>query len=152
MIEIAAGVCIPVFGYLWRLGGSKHKAWRRFAIPIIATVLALLDSFSWFVVVAGFLHHLILRLPFTLKGDSLDADDINWFWVPVWSGLISAPMFLHAFNGWVLSAWLVATTVTFTCASFSNLDPENEVFHWDNCERAFGAMTGLVFFVAALTR
>ena len=148
MPEFLSLLSIPACSYLWRLGGSRNKDYRRYGIPILLTIIGLLAHFSIWIILAGVLHHLILRLPFTLKGNDIDDDDINWFWVMPWAGLISFPAFLHSFNGWVFSAWLVATVVISAFAYLSNFDETRGIIKWNTCEIVFGAACALPFFIA----
>lgn len=137
--------------FLWRLGGKERKYYRRYGIPLALTVAGLLDGFSIWKLLAGVILGLILRLPFTLKGDSIDAHDLNWFWVFIWAGLISMPAFLHAFNGWVFASWIVSTAVISLFAYLSNFEETRDVVRWNTCERVFGFFCAFPFLTAILS-
>jgi hypothetical protein len=143
---------VPGSGYLWRRGGKENKDWRRYGIPVLHTVaLFIFEGFSIWWPVLAVLWHFAFRAPFTLVGDDIRDDDINWFWIPVWALLITGPGLFVNLNLWTLVAWLTASAVIAACAILSNLKETRYIFTWDRCEWVFGCAVAFVVFVGIVS-
>jgi hypothetical protein len=129
--ELAWLLC-PVFGFLYALGGYRQKNWRRLGLPFVLLLASLLfGSFSWWVVLSALLLGLSLRLPFTLRGDSL----YSWWgnWPYIW--LAGYLMGLTSFS--ILGA-LAPCLVQGIFGTLSNVPATARFFPWKWVEASVG--------------
>ena len=134
---------VPISGILWALGGTFNKAYRRIGVPVLlAAQVIIFIGFTWWVVgiLAGYLA--ALRLPFTLKGDSIHDSAINWDWIWISGALLGVPaLFLGLATGNLKEAAVVGTVpmiVQGILGTLSNLKTFREIIVWKLVEISVG--------------
>lgn len=135
-----------IWGFLYALGGYRHKNWRRLGIPLSLLGAGLLfNLLSWQLFCSALLIGLFLRLPFTLIGDSINASPWNWIWIWVLGGLYGIPALVLQLN---LQAVAVPLIVVGILGTASNLPMLSRMAPWKFCEVCFGTSLAYPFCMA----
>ncbi len=129
----------PVFSFLWILGGYKQKNWRRLGVPISLLAFSVcFGLFSWRVLLSCSLLAIVLRLPFTLFGDDIHSNWLNWLWIWVSGAFLGCPVISLGFDISALLSILVPCIVQGVVGTLSNIPKTAKFFPWKACEAAIG--------------
>ena len=125
----------PLSGILSIIGGWKKKSVRRIGIPCLVTITALVFcGWSWYLPLLWVSIFAFTTLPFTLIGDSIPENWINWLWVVVYSALMPLTGIFSAlaYGNLTLFLWacLVAYIVILPCFILSNVKATARLFTW----------------------
>ena len=128
----------PISALLWQIGGTWNKSIRRFGVPLLLSATYLVfKGFSWWLLAYLPLMLIVIRIPFTLIGDSVDENWINWPWIWVAGFLLGAPAAVFGLEGLLYA--LVPMLVQGSLGTLSNLAFGREAVQWKMVE----AMVGL---------
>jgi hypothetical protein len=137
---------VPVFSLLYVIGGWKQKNWRRLGLPISLLAFGwLFGGLSWSLVASCLLLGAVLRLPFTLMGDSLYAWWGNWVWIWVVGYLFGASSLVLRFD---LIAPLLPLAAQGIFGTLSNLRVSSRYFPWKWVEAIVGASVAYPYCLA----
>lgn len=95
---------LPVCSILWAAGGTWDTDIRRIGVPLLllAVILAF-KGFKWRYLGYALTMALVLRLPFTLFGDGVQGNILNWIWLWALGYLLGIPsvFLLGTFAFWI---------------------------------------------------
>lgn len=125
---------LPLVGLASQLGGTYNKLYRRWGVPSIITIAALLFlGFSWWLPVLFISIFSVSTLPFTFIGDSLQQHWFNWIWIWIAGYLLGLPSVLLSGERGLYFA-LVPMAVQGICGTLSNVKATSKFFQWKFCE------------------
>jgi hypothetical protein len=90
-----------------------------------------------------------LRLPFTLIGNSIPSHALNWVWVWILGGLLSAP---SIFLGACPTHLLLPSFVVGSLCTLSNINNTSDLFPWKMSEAFVGSSIAYPFALAISSR
>ena len=139
---------IPIVMFLWQAGGTWNKIFRRILAPIfLMSVLFLFLGFKWYFLLFAPLLLAAASLPFTLIGDSVHDNWINWPWIWVHGYLSGLPIVaVGAFAGpfWECLLFALGTmAIRGVCETMSNIKGTSKLFVWKLCEGMAGLAVSL---------
>jgi len=127
-----------LIAFLWRIGGAGWppfgKDWRRWCVPTVVLFSCLFRGYSELqaVLCAVFLFT-ALRLPLTLRGDSLYHHWLNWPWVWIAGYLLGlASVVTHGWHGFLLA--LIPAIAQGVSVTLSNIPATAKDFPHEACE------------------
>jgi len=135
---------VPIGGLFRMIGGTWNKVVGRFLAPVLPVVAyLLLVGFSWWLVAIYLAYLLINTLPFTLVGDSVRDNWINWVWIWILGYLngiaamtIGIPLSLITTT--IFLAFIPMVTYGIS-GTLSNVKSTASYFPWKLCEFLFGS-------------
>jgi hypothetical protein len=131
--ELVWLIC-PLVALLSQLGGTYNKSYRRWGVPSVITLAALLFlGFSWWLPVLFFSIFAVSTLPFTLVGDSLHECWINWVWIWIAGFLLGLPCIILGGKLWFC---LVPCIVQGVLGTLSNVKATAKYVPWKFFEGA----------------
>lgn|SRR3990167_1951348 len=123
-------------------GGTWNKGMRRFGFPLLVACTSLVYygvSLSW--LFASILWGLLLRLPFTLKGDSVQGSTLNFVWIWISGLLLGAPIILIDFSKWYLA--LIPMFVQGIFGTLSQTKEFQNILPWKFVECMIGTAVAI---------
>jgi hypothetical protein len=131
-----AWLLAPICALLWQLGGYRWKTLRREGVPLSILSFGLIFSgFSWGLLLSALLLWCVIRLPFTLVGDSLHDFWGNWAWIWVLGALYGLPSLVLRLDPLAVLAPLLTVGLLGTS---SNLPRLSRFAPWKLVEGAIG--------------
>jgi hypothetical protein len=142
---------IPVCGFLSQLGGSDYapKSFRRLGIPIVMGLAVwYFQGVSVNILLMMITQYGAYTLPFTLIGDGVPQNKLNWLWIWIWSILVSASALWV--NASVWPAVLIIGAILAVFCTLSNIPQTAGYFPWKLCEMVLGAAPAVVLSFAVI--
>lgn len=139
---------IPIAALLSQIGGTWFKLARRLGIPLL-----LVGSWCYFVGMDFliFLFGIALFgaycLPFTLIGDDVGNNPINWLWLPVKGMLLCSPCLILDPSYW--PGVIIGGLIFGAISACSNLKKTLKFFQWKFVEMFHGAIPATIYCLIA---
>lgn len=133
-------IYILLCAFLYRLGGSVNKLYRRLALPALLSIIYILTHKSWFGILILPYGFAVMTLPITLKGDNITKFWFNWAWLPILGFLIGL------MNGSLLYALVYGIIFTIV-VTLSNIKKTADIFKWDRVELFLGGFLGFLTYL-----
>jgi len=135
---------VPLCSFLWMLGGTWKKQFRRIGVPTAITLASFLFlGWSWWWLALWPAYFVVTILPFTLIGDDIHENPLNWAWIWVAGAILGIPAMVLGIvtHQVVLSVALVAVPclVQGVFGTLSNVKATRNYFRWKSVEFAIGA-------------
>lgn len=140
----------PVIAILWQAGGTWNKDLRRLIIPHVLTLATILFcGFSMLTIVQFVAILTILRLPFTLFGNSIHSHWFNWVWIWISGallGLTALPLGIQLNSVvYTLVLAMIPCFVQGICGTLSNIKCTARFFKWKFVEGMIGMAFALPY-------
>lgn len=144
---------LPIVALLYMAGGTFHKSFRRFGIPLFMAVFGIIFlgwHSGWITLSLGYVA--VLSLPFTLIGDDVNGHFLNFLWIWVFGYLLGLPalvigVYLHKI-GLSLALSIIPCLLIGISATLSNLKVSRNFMPWKLVEFIAGfSMTLPVVFL-----
>lgn len=133
------GIC----GLLSQLGGTFWKSYRREFIALAMGVAwCVFQGFTWNIFLFIIAQDIAFRLPFTLKGDGVPGNALNWLWLPLWGILICSPVLILNWHVWPATA--ILGLILALMGALSNIKATARYFQWKFVEFFIGSCPSIV--------
>lgn len=134
---------VPICGLLSQIGGTWAKWVRRYLIPVLMGVMVFMfKGFTWNIFPMVLAQFAVFTLPFTLKGDGIPENPINWLWLPIWGVLLCSPPLILNWHVW--PATVILGLFMAVLGALSNVKTVANWFQWKLVEAFEGIFPAII--------